>query len=225
MSKKDNVKEKLIQASIRLFLAKGYAGASTNEIAESAGVSKGGLYWYFKSKEDIIGAILDRYCDELIEEITKKVNDCRGDFVAKFKMFYKFITEFGRDNRELLLAFTALLVEFADSGTELEKRMKQINNSFILIIQKLLEDGIREGTVGREIDAGIYARFYASALIGSQIEWYLGNWAYENDPTYDRRHAIIQRDALLKAVLSVEPSPTRGSIKVKSRGQRDRRAS
>ena len=224
MSKKENVKEKLIQASMRLFLAKGYAGATTNEIADSAGVSKGGLYWYFKSKEDILGAILDRYSNEYIEEIRRRVNGYSGDFVTKFKMFYKFSSEFGRDNRELLLAFTLLLMEFAGSGTELERRMKRINNTFILIIQKMLEDGIREGTVGKDINAAIYARFCASTLVGSLVQWYLGNWAYENDPAYDRRHALIQRDALLKAVLSVEPSTTRGSIKGKSRARRDRRA-
>ena len=217
MVKKDDVKDKLIQASIRLFLSKGYAGASTNEIAASAGVSKGALYWYFKSKEDILGAILDLYCDGFIEEIERKVNGWSGDFVTKFKMFYKFTTEFGRDNRELLLAFTVLLIEFAGSGTELEKRMKRVNNSFTLIIQKLLEDGIRDGTVGKEIDAAFYARFYASALVGSQLQWYLHNWAYENDPAYDKRHAIMQRDALLKVVLSAETSATRGSSKVNSR--------
>jgi TetR/AcrR family transcriptional regulator len=140
MNKKDDVKERLIQVSIKLFLSKGYAGATTNEIASSAGVSKGALYWYFKSKEDILSAILDRYCDEFMEGTTKKVNGCSGDFITKFKMFYKFTTEFARDNRELLLAFTALLIEFAGTGTELEKRMKEVHNSYTLIIQRLLEE-------------------------------------------------------------------------------------
>jgi AcrR family transcriptional regulator len=225
MNKKDDVKEKLIQASIKLFLAKGYAGASTNEIADSAGVSKGALYWYFKSKEDILDAILDRYRDGLIEEIQRKVNGCSGDFVDRFKMFYKFITEFGRDNRELLLAFTLLLMEFAGSGTELEKRMKRMNSSLIITIQKMLEDGIREGTVDRDIDAAIYARFFTSTLVGSQLQWYLGNWSFESDPAYDRRHALIQREALLKTVLSEERSAKRESVKAKSCPLRKRRVS
>ena len=222
MNKKDDVKEKLLEASIRLFLTKGYAGGTTNEIARSAGVSKGALYWYFKSKEDILSAILDRYCDEFMEGATKKVNGCSGDFVTKFKMFYKFTTEFARDNRELLLVFTALLIEFAGTGTKLEKRMKGINNSYIRIIQKLLEDGIRDGTVGKEIDSVIYARFFASALMGSLFQWYLGNWT-ANDPDYNRSHAIMQRDALLKVVLSGNSSATRVPGKANARGRRDRK--
>jgi AcrR family transcriptional regulator len=221
---RDDVKEKLVEASIRLFLRKGYAGTAVNEIASSAGVSKGGLYWYFKSKEAVVEAILDRYRDQFIEEITKKVNGCSGDFATKFRAFYKFTTEFARDNRELLLVFTALLIEFAGTGTELEKRMKEVHNSYTFIIQRLLEEGIRKGDVGIEIDPVIYARFFSSALVGSQLQWYLGNWAYyENDPAYDRRHALIQRDALLKVVLSKESSATSGSIKVKPRGWRHTR--
>jgi len=220
MNKKDDVKERLIQVSIKLFLGKGYAGATTNEIAGSAGVSKGALYWYFKSKEDILGAILDRYCDEFMEGITKKVNGCSGDFITKFKMFYKFTTEFARDDRELLLAFTALLIEFAGTGTRLEKRMKGINNRYVLIIQKLLEDGIRDGTVGKEIDAAIYAQFFASALMGSLFQWYLGSSVHKNDPAYNKRHAIVQRDALLKVVLPGESCETSGSAKTGTRADK-----
>lgn len=225
MNKKDDVKEKLLDASIRLFLTRGYAGATTNEIVRSAGVSKGALYWYFKSKEEILGAILDRYCDEFMEGISEKVNGCKGDFITKFKMFYKFTTEFARDNRELLLGFTALLIEFAGTGNELEKRMKGINNSYILTIRKLLQDGIRDGTVRKEIDPVICAQFFASAFMGSLLQWHLSSSAHKNDPTYNRRHAIMQRDALLKVVLSGESSATSGSIKVKPRGGRHRRAS
>jgi AcrR family transcriptional regulator len=222
MDNRDDVKEKLVEASMRLFLRKGYAGTTVNEIATSAGVSKGGLYWYFKSKEAVIEAILDRYRYQFIEEITKKVNGCSGDFATKFRAFYKFSTEFARDSRELLLVFTALLIEFAGTDTELEKRMKEVHNSYTLIIQRLLEEGIRKGEVGKEIDPVIYARIFTSALVGSQLQWYLGDWG---DPVYNRRHALIQRDALLKVVLSEEPSATSGSIKVKPRGRRHRRAS
>jgi AcrR family transcriptional regulator len=201
MNKKDNVKEKLLQASIRLFVTKGYAGGTTNEIARSAGVSKGALYWYFKSKDDIVSAILDRYCDEFMEGITKRVNGCSGDFITKFKIFYKFTAEFARDNGELLLVFIALLTEFANTGTELEKRMKEINDNYILIIQKLLEGGIRDTTVGKEIDPAFYAQFFAGTLMGSFFQYLLHAPEYNNDPAYPRRLYTMERDALLKVVL------------------------
>ncbi len=54
-------KEKLIQAALRLMLDKGYAGTAVDEICESAGVSKGSFYHFFKTKEDIGLAALEAF--------------------------------------------------------------------------------------------------------------------------------------------------------------------
>jgi AcrR family transcriptional regulator len=77
--KEDNLKERLLDVSINLFLSKGFAGATTMEIVRLAGVSKGALYWHFKNKEDIVGSILDKYCDEFLEEAIRKITamSCR----------------------------------------------------------------------------------------------------------------------------------------------------
>jgi len=48
------VKERIIDAGIRLFLAKGFAGTTTKELTDAAGVAKGTLYWHFTSKDRIL---------------------------------------------------------------------------------------------------------------------------------------------------------------------------
>jgi AcrR family transcriptional regulator len=50
------LKEKIILESSRLFSAKGFSSTSINEILEAAGVSKGGLYNHFKTKEELFSA-------------------------------------------------------------------------------------------------------------------------------------------------------------------------
>jgi AcrR family transcriptional regulator len=196
--KAENSRERLLNVSIRQFLKKGYSGATTMEIARLAEVSKGALYWHFKSKEDILSAILDRYNDEFILKAIKRVDDVSGDFTTKFRMFYKFSTEFARENKELLLIFITMLTEFADTGGDMERRLKDINEQYILIIQRLIEDGKEDGTVGREIDPVIYARFVGSSMVGSHLQWHL----HTDDDSLARRHAILQREALIKIVLS-----------------------
>jgi len=144
------------------------------------------------------------------------VESCSGDFATKFRAFYKFSTEFARENREQLLVFTVLLIEFAGTGIELEKKMKEIQNNYTLIVQRLLEEGIRKGEIGREIDPVIYAQFITSTLVGSHIHWYLGNFG---DPVYDRRQAIAQREGLLKVVLSGESSAGKTDSPVRKRSK------
>jgi hypothetical protein len=55
--------------------------------------------------------------------------------------------------------------------------------------------------VTKEKDAVIYARFTGSCLMGSHLQWYL----HADDDSFASRLAILQRDALLKIILSGDP--------------------
>jgi AcrR family transcriptional regulator len=51
-------RERILAEATRLFVASGYNGISMREIAEAVGVSKAGLYYHFKDKQDLFLAIL-----------------------------------------------------------------------------------------------------------------------------------------------------------------------
>jgi len=55
----------LLEATTRVLLKEGYDRASTNRIAEVAGVSIGSLYQYFPSKEALVAAVIDRHTQEI----------------------------------------------------------------------------------------------------------------------------------------------------------------
>src|SRR6516164_1611810 len=57
----------LLEATARILLKEGYDKASTNRIAEVAGVSIGSLYQYFPSKEALVAAVIDRHTQEVAE--------------------------------------------------------------------------------------------------------------------------------------------------------------
>ncbi len=73
MEQLDNIeaKDRIINASIQLFSQKGFDAASVNEIAEQAGVTKALIYYYFKSKEEI----LDYLVHTLVDNITALAMD------------------------------------------------------------------------------------------------------------------------------------------------------
>jgi AcrR family transcriptional regulator len=60
-------RRQIIAGAWRVFLAQGFDAASMGEIAREAGVSKGTLYVYFKSKEDLFEAIVRQECDAQAE--------------------------------------------------------------------------------------------------------------------------------------------------------------
>jgi AcrR family transcriptional regulator len=57
--------EALLQATARILVKEGYDRASTNRIAEAAGVSVGSLYQYFPSKEALVAALIDHHISSM----------------------------------------------------------------------------------------------------------------------------------------------------------------
>ena len=57
----------LIEATARILVREGFEKASTNRIAEVAGVSVGSLYQYFPSKEALVAAVIDRHNQEIMQ--------------------------------------------------------------------------------------------------------------------------------------------------------------
>lgn len=59
----------LVEATARILVREGFDKASTNRIAEVAGVSVGSLYQYFPSKEALVAAVIDRHRQEILEAV------------------------------------------------------------------------------------------------------------------------------------------------------------
>jgi AcrR family transcriptional regulator len=57
------------ETALKLFATKGYATTSINDIAQTAGISKGLMYNYFKSKEEVLQTIWDELTEEFVTMI------------------------------------------------------------------------------------------------------------------------------------------------------------
>lgn len=65
----------LLDATARVLVKEGFAKASTNRIAEVAGVSVGSLYQYFPSKEALVATLIDRHNQQVMQAV-------RGELAA-----------------------------------------------------------------------------------------------------------------------------------------------
>jgi len=54
-----DTRDRVLEAAARVFARKGFLGASLDEVAADAGLTKGAVYWHFKSKNDLFFALLD----------------------------------------------------------------------------------------------------------------------------------------------------------------------
>ncbi|NHN29309.1 TetR/AcrR family transcriptional regulator [Paenibacillus agricola] len=77
----------IVATALDVFFKYGYKRVSMNEIAEAAGISRPGLYLYFKSKEEIFNAAIVHHGDILIEEIN---NGLLSHQTTEDKILYAF---------------------------------------------------------------------------------------------------------------------------------------
>jgi len=63
----------LVEATARILVREGFDKASTNRIADLAGVSIGSLYQYFPSKEALVAAVIERHQREIMQTVRKEL--------------------------------------------------------------------------------------------------------------------------------------------------------
>ena len=76
--RKDARPAELLEAALALFVEKGFAATRSEEVAKAAGVSKGTLYLYFPSKEELLKAVIQHFLGAEIEAGIKEAAAAEG---------------------------------------------------------------------------------------------------------------------------------------------------
>lgn len=83
----------IIEAAFQEFAAKGYDAARLDDVADRVGVTKGSLYLYFDSKEELFRAVVRRYTTQSIVDASKSVvgtgQSAAADLRAVLRTFYE----------------------------------------------------------------------------------------------------------------------------------------
>ncbi len=83
--KTEERRNEILNTAQRLFIEKGYIETSVSEIVKEIGVAQGTFYYYFKTKEEVIDAIIDSYIDEIINEFELCLTHKDWDFIKKME--------------------------------------------------------------------------------------------------------------------------------------------
>ncbi|MCD7805653.1 MAG: TetR/AcrR family transcriptional regulator [Oscillospiraceae bacterium] len=128
----DERRSEILDISQRLFHEKGYSETTVEDIITECKIAKGTLYYYFKSKEDILSAIIDRQIDENVISLTEISIDSSITATEKLVKVIRLLSQSGvlddslhdPDNSELhqktfkrsLLRYTDVLTKMVNEG-------------------------------------------------------------------------------------------------------------
>lgn len=164
-------KEQILDAATEVFAQKGFDHARMDDIVEETGLSKGALYWYFKSKDDIIFAIMDR----LFQLEFKELEDLTQSDASATEALQAF-TEVAIKDINRMLRFMPVTYEFlalAFRNKLVQKAIKQYMNSYVGILDPLIQRGIDSGEF-----RSVKPR-QVSAAVGAIIEGTVLLWVYD----------------------------------------------
>lgn len=79
-------KNEILDIAERLFGTKGFDNTSTNDILKEIGIARGTLYYHFKSKEEILDAMIDRMTKQLVEKSKEIVSQKNMSVLQRLTM-------------------------------------------------------------------------------------------------------------------------------------------
>ena len=134
-------RNEILDVAQRLFTAKGFDNTSTNDILNEIGIARGTLYYHFKSKEEILDAMIDRTTKQLVDK-------------AKGIVYQKDVSVFERFTSMIL----TLNISNSSFGNEILRQVHKPQNALMHqkiearllaevtpLITALIEDGIKQG--------------------------------------------------------------------------------
>src|ERR1700687_2164053 len=116
---------RLLNAAEEVFVRDGYENAQLDEIAATAGRSKGAVYTHFKSKEDLFLALFEHRTRSYIERLLTTMKACKGrkQNLKAFRAFYVGLAQ-DRAWSILTLEFKLFALRHPESKVRLRKAFK-----------------------------------------------------------------------------------------------------
>lgn len=184
-------REKIIATARQLFAERGYNGCNVSDIAKQAGMSKGNIYWYFKSKEDILSAILSdgfRDLGNMMSDAAEHTGTGREKLDQIIDGYIRMAGEQGGD--EFIAIITTLLgqggvMRMAELGTD----TVQVATAYHQSVSTILAQGQAEGTLNPDVDPQLLTTFFFSFFNGLML-MYPKEW--KHIPTQTIHDAVLR---------------------------------
>ena len=163
--------DSLTDIALRVFAEKGYDGASMDDVARAAGITKASIYHHVTRKEALLERGLRRALDALFA-ILDEPEAATGSAVDRLRAIVRRVTEVS------LALLPELTVLFRVRGeTAMQQEALERRRAFDRHVAALIEAAQREGTVRADLDARLTARLIFG-MSNSIVEWYRAGGAY-----------------------------------------------
>jgi AcrR family transcriptional regulator len=173
----------LTDIALRVFAERGYDGASMDDVARAAGITKASIYHHVSGKEALLDRGLTRALDALFA-ILDEPQSLEGSALSRLRH----ITGRAAETTLLMLPELTVLVRVRGSSKS-ERAALERRRSFDRTFSELIAEAQRSGAVRTDLDARLIARLIFG-MSNSVVEWY-------------RHGSSIAEGAVVRAVVAI----------------------
>jgi AcrR family transcriptional regulator len=110
----DGTRRRILDAAYELFYRKGFGRVGVDEIAASAGITKRTLYYHFKSKDDLLGSVLELHGELALARVRKYADRYVGSAHEILDVLFSELAKWSAKPGWAGAGFTRLVMELAD---------------------------------------------------------------------------------------------------------------
>ena len=162
-----SVPERLLSAATRLFAEQGFEGTSVQQVVAAAGVTKGAMYHYFGSKDDLLyevyARVLRMQTDHLMEisakdvPVEERVHTAAADVIVTTVANLDDSTIFFRSMHQL--------------APEKQRSVRAERRKYHELFRSMIEEGQREGVFRQDVPADLVVDYYFGS-VHHMSTWY-----------------------------------------------------
>lgn len=159
--------QEVLDVSAEVFYRLGYAEASVGDIAAALGMTKGSLYHYVKTKEDLLYAII-REAHDLTRANLRRAQTIEG---PALEQLYEYFVGHVRINTVHLEKATLIYRDLHHLSAQRRRQIVKVRDEIEAFVRQLLADGVRENSVCHLVDAQLASIEMFSTANGT-YQWY-----------------------------------------------------
>lgn len=156
------------------FIAEGYDATTVDEIAATAGMTKGAVYFYFKSKANLLLALLDEAERLTVEPAVSAVDTAAAEGSARDQIvaFLHSQSLAGAEHADRMLLVILMSAELYGRPGELDTRLRSINDRMQQLLASVVTEGKRTGEFTSDVPTAELVSVILAVNQGCYLEWY-----------------------------------------------------
>jgi AcrR family transcriptional regulator len=196
--------QQILEVSTDLFRRKGFVGTSMQDVSDAVGLLKGSLYYYIRSKEDLLFEILKGLHNDG-QEIVDSVEFNSADPLGQLRLYLKRCAMFSGNNADRLVIFQR---DFENIPEDRRKEIISDREMYALTVRRLISEAKTKKIVSAELDVSLAAKLISSAITSTH-EWLHPNGRRPLDDASEEVAKLLTGGLTLWDGVEVDPKKKR----------------